>query len=919
MVRLAALLISACALTSALAETGNDALKNAELRCDGLASPLAVDSDHPLFTWKYGTTPPGKNVPLAARVIVQQKTLALVPHSRTIWDSGWLPDSTLSMRYNGPTLARDATYTWTVQVRDAAGSVTTLDTVGTFATAAEAWSAQWIQAAWSTERDGAELDGSHPLPMFRREFTLRSRPVEATLRIAGLGQYEVQLNDTGALVPGALRQSWTDYRKLVTYDTYNIVEKMKPGNNVVSVLLGNGMYNVQKTNGRYTKFEGSYGPPKLIAELRVRYADGSAEVIATDPRWQAAPSPIIFDSIYGGEDFDARRWPAGWDRAGATSKAWQAAIRAPSPGGRLAPSVAPMVTHHGSRAEVSKRVLSPSRTVYDMGQNLAGWPTVSVRGPAGAVLRLTAGELLNPDGTVSQASTGQPQWWSYTLSGNGEETWTPRFSYWGFRYIQTDWVTADSHDSTPKPSGAANRGEIVQLLSNQLSSDSPVTGDFASSSDLLNRIHGIIIWAMHNNEMSLFTDCPHRERLGWLEETHLVGAGLLYNNDLQRLYTATEQNISDAQGSDGMVSTIAPQYTKFGPKYPVYDDSPEWGSAAILSPWSVYKFYGDSSLLKTNYQLMQRYIGYLESRAQDGIVAYGLGDWYDIGPGGPGMEKNTTLGVTGTLMLYEDAVTLAKIAKVLHHDEDASRYTSLASREQDAYNRRFWDPSKGYYDRGSQTANAMPLALGIVPEEHRERVLAHVVADIHAHGEHITTGEVGYPYLVRVLEENGLNDLLLTMALKTDPPSYGSQLMRGATSLTEAWDANPKNSQDHFMLGDVEEWFYRGLGGIDVDLSRTEASERITIQPHLVGGLAWVSTGYDSQLGKIESNWHQSEGKATITITIPAGVEATVKIPAVKDMAINAQTSPGVSLVRRDPNTATYRVNSGTHDFYFAF
>jgi hypothetical protein len=296
-------------------------------------------------------------------------------------------------------------------------------------------------------------------------------------------------------------------------------------------------------------------------------------------------------------------------------------------------------------------------------------------------------------------------WWTYTLAGDeGGETWQPRFGYYGFRYVQAEWVD-----------GAA--GKLDELRGVAWSSGSKGVGSFVSSNELLNRIHGLIENAMRNNEVSVFTDCPHREKLGWLEETHLIAAGLMFNDDLEGLYRATERNIGDAQGADGMVPTIAPRYTVFGPKNAIYDDSPEWGSAAVLGPWAAFRFYGDLAELKRSYPVMQRYVTYLEGTAKDGIVAYGLGDWYDIGPGGPGFEKNTTLGVTGTLMLYEDAAAMARIARLLGFAADAARYEGLARREAEAFNRRFWDAEHGWYDTGSQTANAMPLALGIVPEE----------------------------------------------------------------------------------------------------------------------------------------------------------------------------------------------------------
>jgi len=771
------------------------------------------------------------------------------------------------------------------------------------------WSAKWIQAPWSTVRDGAELDGSRPMPVFRREFLVRAKPVKATLRIAGLGQYEVSL-DGRPLSSEGLHQAWTDYRKTVTYDSYTLA--LKPGKHVLGVMLGNGMYNVQQTKVRYTKFEGSFGPPKLIVELQVKYADGKTETIATDTAWKVAKGPVTFSSTYGGEDFDASMEQPGWDSPALNDAEWSAATETDGPGGALTKAIAADVRAWDTREPVKTTEVRPGVTVYDLGQNFAGVPSIRVTGPAGAVLKLTPGELLKPDGSVSQGSSGGPMWWSYTLRGDVEgESWAPRFGYYGFRYLQAEWLFMN----TPAPP------RIDDIKGVEWHSASPVTGSFESSDATLNAIHSLIVNAMHNNEVSIFTDCPHREKLGWLEETHLVASGLMFNNDLRGLYAATERNIADAQHADGEVATIAPQYTVFGTvaKYSVFDDSPEWGSASVLGPWAAYRFYGDKQQLEQNYPVMQGYVKSLQSRAVDGIVAYGLGDWYDIGPKPPGVSQNTSLGVTGTLMLYEDAMAMNRIAKLLGHAEDAAMYAALAQREAEAFNRKYWDAEKGWYDRGSQTANAMPLALGIVPEERRAGVLAHMVADIHAHDDHITTGEVGYPYLLRALTEAGRTDVVMAMMLRKDPPSYGSQLAAGATSLTEAWDAGPRSSQDHFMLGGSEEWFYRGLGGIDFDMSRAK-DERITVRPQMVDGVSWVKCSYDSVLGKIQSEWHQEDGATSIDIAIPPRATATLilpvkMVPSSPENALPKSKGPQLEELRRDDAVVVYRATPGMFHF----
>ncbi len=760
------------------------------------------------------------------------------------------------------------------------------------------------------------------MPVFRREFVLRAQPKNAVLRIVGLGQWQATIGYAGhvqSVEPAGLHGDWTDYRKTITFDSVNVTSMMGAGSNVLAVLLGNGMYNVQRTSlpgvpprgQRYTKFAATFGPPKLIAELDVQYADGSHETIATDALWKVDRGPVMFDSTYGGEDYDARQEQNGWELPGFNDKAWTSAEVVDGPGGELIPAIAPKVGQHERYQPVKQTDVGDGRVVYDLGQNFAGIVQVNVKGPAGAILRLTPGELLNPDGTVSQATFHGPMWWSYTLRGDATgETWEPLFGYGGFRYVQAEWTPGPGMMAA-KLKTVPPKGHLLSLVGIAEHSDATIAGSFVSSSEMLNRIHKLIVEAMHNNEVSILTDCPHREKLGWLEQTHLQATGLMFNNNMQQMFDALDHNMADEQLASGIVPTIAPQYTHFGPKNAVFDDSPEWGSASVLEPWWAYRFYGDSPQLEKDYPMMRRYVAALEGKAVDGIVAYGLGDWYDIGPGSPGFEKNTSLGVTATLMLYEDAVAMTHIAKLLGRTEDAASYDSLAKHTADAFNRKFWNAEQGWYDTGSQTANAMPLVLGVVPADRRAAVLQHVVDDIHAHQDHVTAGEIGYPYLLRALAQGGRDDVILAMMLRKDPPSYGSQLAAGATALTEAWDANPHSSQDHFMLGSAEEWFYRRLGGMDIDLSRENEDERLTVRPIAVKGVDWVRCGYDSALGKVESDWKRANGNVLYTVTVPK--QATVVLPA----GAIAESKRAVSWRSRE-NEAVFRVGPGTWNFRVA-
>jgi len=350
----------------------------------------------------------------------------------------------------------------------------------------------------------------------------------------------------------------------------------------------------------------------------------------------------------------------------------------------------------------------------------------------------------------------------------------------------------------------------------------------------------------------------------------------MYNFDLATLYEKIADDMSDSQQEDGLIPDIAPEVTVFERGF---RDSPEWGSAFILDPWLSYQAYGDTEIIASHYEGMKKYAAYLGSRAEKNIISYGLGDWYDIGPGEPGESKLTSLGFTATAIYYQDLVTLARCAEVLHKPDDESAFRKQGDEVRLALNKRFYSPDIHVYDQKSQTDYAMALVLGLVPKDDRPAVLEELVADIRAHQNHVTAGDIGFHYVVKALMDNGRSDVLFDML----PPSYGYQLSKGATALTEAWDANPLDSQNHFMLGHAEEWFYRGLAGIDFDLSRPEG-QRLIIRPSPIGDLAFVRASYESVMGKISSEWTNKDGVFTLTVDIPANMTATIEFQGNKSV-----------------------------------
>ena len=728
------------------------------------------------------------------------------------------------------------------------------------------WTAKWIAAEPDRPTDPPTADVDHPqasskaMPVFRHEFQLPRQVRKASLSISGLGQYEVHVNGRN-VTDAVLTPGWTDYREHILFNSYDVTSLLQTNANGIGVLLGNGMYNVENIRGRYTKFVGSFGQPKLILQMHIVYADGTSTDVVSDGSWKVAPGPITFSSTFGGEDYDAALEHSGWDKSNFNDKVWASAVIVQSPGGQLVRDSTPPIRVARVLQTVKVAHPRPDISIYDLGTNFAGWPSIIVTGSRGASVKLVCGELLDSNGRVTQRSANafptSENSFTYVLKGVGLEKWHPRFSYYGFRYVEV------------RSSGGVN---IERVEGQVIHADVAQSGTFTSSNELFNRIHQLIDNAILSNTVSVLTDCPHREKLGWLEQTHLAGSSIMYNYDVSKLYAKIGGDMQDSQLPSGLVPAIAPEYVPFVDQQgnnTSFRDSPEWGSAAILSPWTAYQFYGDLEPLRQHYDSMIRYAAYLKSRANDHMISYGLGDWYDIGPKEPGESQLTGKGLTATAIYFQDLEALSQIAALLDKPAEATQFATEAEEVKRSFNAHLFHPETHQYDRGSQTANAMPLVLGLVPAQERKAVLENLVADIRKHENHVTAGDIGFHYVVRALTDHGRSDVLFDMLTRTDTPSYGDQLRRGATTLTEAWDTNPNSSQNHFMLGHAEEWFYRGLGGIDFDMARAQ-QERIRIQPSPVGDIQSTSASFHSALGLIISKWSRQENTLRIDVTIPS-------------------------------------------------
>jgi hypothetical protein len=912
---LSVLLVAALAGVAAAAPAKG--LLPVQLRCEFAEDPLGVDVAQPRLFWKLeGAQLLNWNeLGGAARAQRQSAYQVLVASSvgrldagkGDLWDSGKVnADETIHILYGGQPLKSSQKVFWQVRVWDQDGQVSSWSRRATWTMgllAGADWQGKWISA------EGAAAGGKPPgwqTLLLRREFAVKPGLARALVHLCGLGQYELFLNGQQAghdlLSPG-----WTKYDKTCLYETHDVTRLLLAGANTVGLILGNGMYNVQ--GGRYLKFKGSFGPPKAIAQLVLDYEDGTAEVLATDERWHTAPGPITFSCIYGGEDYDARLEPRGWDLPAFAEAGWAPAKVVEGPGGQLKglSCAAPPLQAFEVLKPVNYKPLGPGVAVYDLGQNASLMPRLSVAGPPGAVVRIIPAELLKPDGSVDRGSCGGGAcYWQYTLAGGATEQWFPKFFYHGCRYLQVD-CTASAGGELPRLQSL--EGVVVH-------SASPAVGEFNCSNELFNRIRTLVRWAQRSNMMSLMTDCPHREKLGWLEEDHLNGPSLRFEFDLARLFTKAMNDMADSQRPNGLVPDIAPEYVVFDGGFV---DSPEWGSAFILVPWQQYEFTGDLALLRTHYDAMKRYVAYLGSRATNHIVSHGLGDWYDLGPNPPGVAQLTPVPLTATAFYFYDAWVLSQAAERLGKTDDARQFSKLAADIRAAFNERFFNPATGQYASGSQCANALPLVMGLAEPAHRPSVLAAIVKDVRARGNALTAGDVGYRYLLRALAEGGRSDVIFDMNNQSEKPGYGYQLKQGATSLTEAWDAGRGSSQNHFMLGQIMEWFYHDLAGISCDPAGP-GFKKIVIKPAMVGDVTWAKAVFNSIRGDIVSSWTRSGASCTLMVLIPPNTTATVFVPAksaseVTENGVLAGRSRGVKFLRQEAGQAVYEIGSGPYSF----
>ncbi|MBI2425129.1 MAG: family 78 glycoside hydrolase catalytic domain [Candidatus Hydrogenedentes bacterium] len=786
-----------------------------------------------------------------------------------------------------------------------------------------AWKAAQVlgdhgMAPWNTVSTG---DSRELLARYlRREFNAEKPVKRATAHISGLGLFELYVNGgkvgNDVLVPGL-----TEYEKRTFYLTYDVTEQVKAGENAIGVILGNGRYYAPRTS--VPTETRTYGFPKLMLDLEVEYADGAKARVVSDESWKLSTGgPVRINNEYDGEVYDARKEMAGWAGAGYDDSAWQAAQAVDGPSGALAAQTIAPIRVMETLQPVAVSQPKPGVHIFDMGQNMVGWCRLQVQGPAGTEVSLRHAEVLKEDGTLyldnirSAKVTDQ-----YVLKGEGVETWEPRFTYHGFRYVEVTGFPGE-------PGLDALQGQVVY-------DNVETVGHFETSNALLNRIYKNVYWGVRGNYRSFPTDCPQRdERQAWLGDRSAESRGEAYIFDIAALYGKWVQDMEDSQKENGSVSDVSPSY------WPLYNDNVTWPSSFILIPGMLYDQYGDRRAIADRYEGMKRWIAHMTGYVEDGIIAKdNYGDWC-VPPESQELihskdpARKTSGAVLATSYFIHDLKQMARYASILGKADDGKAFLAQADAMTQAFNAKFFDAEKGLYDNGTQTSAVLPLAFGLVPEDHQKKLFENLVSNItEKTNSHIGTGLIGGQWLMRTLTENGRPDLAFTLATQKGYPSWGYMIEKDATTIWELWNgdtADPAmNSGNHVMLvGDLVIWFYEYLAGIRPALDGS-GFQKLTIEPHLLGDLRSLDASVKTNYGLVASRWKTMPKEFTLEVSVPANCTAEISVPTLgwvhATIAESGQTvfsdrayQPGVAGITSagaGPEAVRFDVGAGNYAF----
>lgn len=843
--------------------TQSNPIQLTELKVEHLDRPLGLDTPNPRFSWKLQSPHSGVSQK-EYRIRLSTDSLSLTKGENLVWSKqGKTSDNLIT--YDGELLKPFTKYYWGVSVLGNSNqkSKVTISHFETGMMGFDNWEGKWI-----TDKEDIDLK---PAPYFRKELDTKKEVVSARAYIVAAGLYELYINGK-KVGDHRLDPVYTRFDKRNVYVTYDVTQDFKQEHVAVGVLLGNGWYNHQSTavwlfdRAKWRK------RPRFCLNIRLTYEDGSTQVIATDKSWKTSLSPVVFNSIYTGEHYNANLEQTGWDTVNFDDTSWKPSIEVSAPSDKIVAQAIPPIRTVKILEPVRMTKMSDKRYIFDLGQNISGVTKLRISGKKGSVVRVTHAEQLDSLGNLDLSNidmhyrpqdTLDPfQTDIYTLNGAKDQVFSPKFNYKGFQYVEVK-------SSTPIIL------EKNDLMGEFMHTDVEAIGSIQSSNELLNNI-----WKATNNSYcsNLFgypTDCPQREKNGWTGDAHINIETGLYNFDGITVYEKWMKDHKDEQRPNGVLPSIIPTWGGWG-----YDwgNGPDWTSTITIIPWELYQFYGDDYALKMMYEPMKKYVDYISSISyDDGLTDWGLGDWVPV-------KSVTPKELTSSIYYFVDANILAKTAQHFGRQEDFKKYSALANQIKKAVNDKYLDPETGIYGQGLQTEQSAPLYWGLVPDSLKEKVTKRLVEAVANADNHIDVGLLGTRTILGALSQNGYADLAYEVATQDTYPSWGWWIKNGATTLYENWDidATADISKNHIMFGAIGGWFYSGLGGILTD-PKSPGFKHIILKPNLVEDLDHFEAKFQSPQGEIISRWEtNANGTLKYEVQIPNNSTATLYLDADK-------------------------------------
>jgi len=855
------------ALVFALAPTSQTFAQSlTALKTEYLVNPIGLDNPNPRFTWQMNDAGQGAKQ-TAYRILLDTDSAMLVNATAKLWNTGWVKSDDNLVIYSGQSLKPFTKYYWKIDIADGSQRKSNKVYIASFETGMmkmENW-----RGAWISDNENTKLK---PAPYFRNTFTALKKIKSARAYIAAAGLYELSINGK-KIGNHRMDPMYTRFDRRTLYVTYDVTNAISKGKNAIGVLLGNGWYNHQST----AVWDFDRAPwrnrPAFCLDVRITYEDGTTEIIKSGKEWKTTLSPIIFNSIYTAEHYDARLEKPGWNTADFDDTDWKNVIYRSAPSKNIVAQAMYPIRNVEEIASKSLRKFNDTTYLFDLGRNISGVSKITVSGAAGTVIKLKHGERLYPDGHVDISNidahyrptdnTDPFQTDILILNGKGAQSFMPHFNYKGFQYVEVI-------------SSAPIELKKENLTGYFMHSDVPVVGDVKSSEPIINKIY----YATNNSYLSnLFgypTDCPQREKNGWTGDAQIAIETGLYGFDGITIYEKWLADHRDEQQPNGVLPSIIPT-DGWGYEW---GNGPDWTSTIAIIPWNVYLFYGDKKLLADCYENIRKYVNHIDETYPTGLTTWGLGDWIPV-------KSKSPVELTSTCYYYADVVILAKAAKILGKNDDHIKYTALAKKIKDAFNAKYLNKEKGIYNTGIQTEMSVPLYWKIVPEESVSLVAENLAKRVEADGFHLDVGLLGTKAILNALSENGYSNIAYKVAAQKTYPSWGWWIENGATTLYENWpiDAKSDISMNHIMFGEIGAWLYKSPGGIKPD-EKQPGFKHVILDPHVVKGLNSFEASHVGPYGKIISAWKKVDNGIRYDITIPANSTATINILLTRGMDI---------------------------------